>query len=410
MNRFESLKKSALITVCMAGACLTAKAQNDPEHEEPFYVNQFTIYVEEEPDADKAVGVTPVSEGLWAREFPDGFRFYDLQGIKFTDSRWALPGVNAVPRMTRWGMIVKKSGSAHDAPYTLVKPDGSQKLLPANWISPTTFVDGLAIIGVKDGYKLKYHYITPDLETVFPELSPTPAIFEGVNNTTPPLSEELRAYCTNVDGWQLWGFIDAAGKIVIEPQFTDARSFHCGMALVKDKRGKKYFINKSGNKVYDIEWEGYDDVSDYDSGLCAAPGSRFDETDYYDLLGNRVKTLKRGSSFHNGYAYCFMFDEKLNKDLVHKVNTGFSDCGIVDVTAGDYNDPTYDEAGIAHFSSYMTDGGPCNGRYFFGYSIGPFSKEEYAPATMVTNDAKTSYKGFVDRKGHFKLIYSKDTK
>lgn len=407
MKRFAQREKYALLAIGILCAVANVKAQDDPEHKEPFHVNEFTIFVAEEPDADKIQGVTPVSEGVWALEFPDGYQFYDLQGIKFTDSRWDLPGVHAYPRMTPWGMMVTKAGASANDGYTLVMPDGSQKPLPANWIYPTEFVDGLAIVGVKDGYNLTYRYITPDLKIAFPALTPVPNVFEEKNNVTPPLSEDLRAYCANVDGWKLWGYIDANGKVVIEPQFTDARSFHCGLALVKDKNGKKYFINKNGAKAYEPLW---DDASDYDSGLCAAQGSKYNETDYYDLLGNRVMTLKRGSDFHNGNAYCFMFNEELNKDEVHQVNTGFADCGVVDVTTGDYNEPTYDEAGLAHFNFQMVDGGPCNGRYFFSYSIGPFSKEGYAPATMVTNDGKTSYKGIIDRKGHFKLVYSRHTK
>lgn len=407
MKRFAQREKYALLAMGLLCTVANVKAQNDPEHQEPFYVNELTIYVSEEPDADKMQGVTPVSEGLWALEFPDGYQFYDLQGVKFTDSRWNLPGVHAYPRMTQWGMIVTKAGASSNDGYTLVKPDGSQRPLPANWIFPTEFVDGLAIVGVKEGYNVTYRYITPDLKIAYPKLSPMPNRFEGKNNVTPPLSEDLRAYCTKVDGWQLWGYIDGAGKVVIEPQFTDARSFRCGLAMVKDKNGKRFFINKSGTKAYEPQWS---EASDYDSGLCAAPGEKFDETDYYDVLGNKVKTLKRGSAFHNGTAYCFIFNEKLNKDEVHRVNTGFSDCGLVDVTTGDYNEPTYDEAGMAHFTSYMVDGGPCNGRYFFGYTIGPFSKEGYAPAAMTTNDAKTTYKGLIDKTGHFKLVYSRRTK
>ncbi len=344
------------------------QAQDDPEHKEPFYVNQSTINVAPEPDDDEVQGVTRVSEGLWAREFPDGYQFYNLQGQKFTDSRWTLPGVHSVPLMTIWGMIVKKTGADTKEPYTLVKPDGSQTQLPANWVFPTRFVDALAIVAVKDRFKVIYRYITPDLRIAFPNLTPQPQQFEGENNTTPPLSEGLRAYCTKVDGWHQWGYIDANDKVVIDPQFAEARSFHCGLALVKDKEGNKYFINKSGRKAYEQKWDKYS-VSDYDSGLCASAGSRFDETDYYDMLGNKVMTLKRGTPFHKGFAYCCIFDEELNKDFVHKIDSKFTDLGTVGVTTFDFNPPSYDEAGVAHFTSWMVDGGPCNGRYIFNYSI-----------------------------------------
>ncbi len=383
----------------------SAYAEDDITRKEPFYVNEMTIYMQSEADDDKAIGVTPVYEGLWAREFPDGYQFYNLQGQKFTDSRWHLPGVTAIPRMTPWGMMVKKAGNDYKAPYYLVKADGTQIALPAHWEYPTEFVDSLAIVRVKDGYKFTYRYITPDLKIAFPNLYPSDAQFEGKNNTTPPLSEGLRAYCTKVDGYDLWGYIDESGHIVIEPQFREARSFHCGLALVKDKMGNKYFINPSGNKAYEPQWDKYSDVSDYDSGLCAAPGERFDQTDYYDVLGKKVKTLTRGTPFHNGTAYCFIFDEALNKNLVHKINTGFSDLGTVEVTTGDFNSPTYDAGGVAHFTGWMVDGAACNESYFFDYSVGPFSKEGYAPATMIANDGKTGYKGFIDKKGHFKLVY-----
>lgn len=377
---------------------------------EPFYVNESTVFMGQEADASKATGVTKVSEGLWARSFPDGYQFYYLNGRRFTASRWDLPGVSATPYMTRWGMMVKKAGSGPKEPYTLVKPTGEEVQLPANWVYPTAFVDSLAIVRVMDGFKFSHRYITPDLKTAFPNLEPYPERFEDMNNTTPPLSEGFRAYCTKVNGYNLWGFIDVNGKIVIQPQFREARSFHCGLAWVKDKEGNQFFINKSGNKAFEPKWGKYDKVSDYDSGYCSAPGERFDETDYYDLLGNKVTTLKRGTPFYKGYAYCLVFDKALNKNVVHKVSSSFSVLEAVGVTTGDFNTPWYDEAGVAHFTSWMVDGGPCNGRYFYDYTVGPFSKEKVAPATMVTNDGKTLLKGFVDIKGHFVIVYDKRTK
>ena len=95
---------------------------------------------------------------------------------------------------------------------------------------------------------------------------------------------------------------------------------------------------------------------------------------------------------------------------MHRVGKDFTILEVVGVTTADFNPPTYDEKGIAHFTRWMVDNGPCNGQYFFDYSIGPFSKEGLAPATMVTNDGKTVYKGFVDTAGHFVLVYSKQTK
>ena len=405
------LNNNLLLPIALlATAALTAYADDDPTRKEPFFVNQNTIYMTPEADADKALGVTTVSEGLWARKFPDGYQFYNLQGQKFTDSRWDLPGVNAVPRMTRWGVIVKKAGADYNAPYILVRPDGSEAALPAEWSYPTPFVDSLAIVRVKEGNSYRNRYITPDLKIVFPDLSPCDERFEGENNTTPPLSEGLRAYCTKVGYNNLWGYIDKNGNVVIEPQFREARSFHCGLALVKDTDNNKFFINKSGNKAFEPQWKKFDDVSDYDSGLCAAPGDRFDKTDYYDLLGNKVTTVKHGTAFHNGYAYCYIFDEALNKDFVHKIDTNFTDCGVTGVPTSNFREPEYDACDVAHFTSWVVDGAACNVKYFYDYSVDKFSKEGYAPATMTTNDGKSVYKGFIDRQGHFKLVYETKSK
>lgn len=60
-----------------------------------------------------------------------------------------------------------------------------------------------------------------------------------------------------------WGFVDKNGKITIEPQFTDARSFSNGFAAV-EQNGFWGFIDKSGKMVIDCRFK---DVRDFnDSG------------------------------------------------------------------------------------------------------------------------------------------------
>lgn len=51
-----------------------------------------------------------------------------------------------------------------------------------------------------------------------------------------------------------WGFIDAEGKVVIEPQYDDARSFSNGYAAVQ-KDGKWGFINSDNEMVIEPEFE-----------------------------------------------------------------------------------------------------------------------------------------------------------
>lgn len=396
--------------VATSSSVAYATGNTDALHHEPFYVNGATNQVKLDPDSDKIEGVTCVSEGLWALKYPDGYQFYTLQGLKFTDYRWQLPGTQASPRMSRWGMIVKQSGASYKAPYTLVKPNGAQTALPANWTMPTKFVDSLAIIRVADGFKFKQRYITPDLKIAFPDLEPYPQMFEGEDHTIPPVSEGLRAYCTKVNGSLLWGYIDEAGKIVIQPQFREARSFHCGLAQVKDMEDYTYFITHNGNKAFEPKWDKYARVSDFDHDMCATSGERHGETDYYNTLGEKVNTLYRGTPLHKGRAYHVVLNKVTNKNEVHRTDDSFSDLGIVDISESDFNPPSYDEKDIAHFSSRMVDNGPCNSVYFYNYSVGMFSKEGYAPAAMTRNGGSTTIKGIIDTDGYFRLIYSTHTK
>ena len=58
-----------------------------------------------------------------------------------------------------------------------------------------------------------------------------------------------------------WGFIDADGKEVIEPQYEDARSFSNGYAAVQ-KDGKWGFINQDNEMVIEPE---FDDARSFNS-------------------------------------------------------------------------------------------------------------------------------------------------
>lgn len=410
MNRTALHKAYSLAVLMIMTSFINVHALEDMSKKEPFYVNNNTIYMPSEDGFKDAIGVTRVSEGIWACKFPDGYQFYDLQGKKFTNSRWIYTG-HSSPRMSRWGMILRKAGSHYKDPFILIKPNGDEVKLPDGWSFHTIFVDSLAIASVKEGNRNRFRYITPDLKVAFPHLSPNPERFENNNDLTPPLSEGLRAYCTEKDGYRQWGYIDAKGNIVIQPQFQAARSFHCGLALVTDfGSNRKYFINKEGKKAFDLSWASYENVSDFDSGFCAAPGEKYDQTVYYNTHGTNVMTLKKGSPFHNGYAYYCVFDKSANKDFVHKIDRTFKDCGKVNVTPIEYDNPWYDELDVAHFKSRAVDGAASNGEYFYDYTIGGFSKEGFAPATMVTNDGRTTLKGFIDRQGFFKIVYDKKTK
>ena len=59
-----------------------------------------------------------------------------------------------------------------------------------------------------------------------------------------------------------WGFVDSNGKMVIEAQYEDARSFANGYAAVK-KDGKWGFINTEGNMVIEPQFANAKDFNDH---------------------------------------------------------------------------------------------------------------------------------------------------
>lgn len=59
-----------------------------------------------------------------------------------------------------------------------------------------------------------------------------------------------------------WGFIDSSGKMVIDPQYEDARSFANGYAAVR-KDGKWGFINTEGKMIIEPQFENAKDFNDH---------------------------------------------------------------------------------------------------------------------------------------------------
>lgn len=81
------------VSIAAMSFCFASAVEKNPAEEEPFYVNGATINIATDANEDETESVTPVSEGVWGREYPDGYLVYNLQGIPINDSHWNLPGV-----------------------------------------------------------------------------------------------------------------------------------------------------------------------------------------------------------------------------------------------------------------------------------------------------------------------------
>ncbi len=73
-----------------------------------------------------------------------------------------------------------------------------------------------------------------------------------------------------------WGFVDASGKVVIEPCYEQAKSFSCGLAAVCQS-GRWGFINSSNELVIEYRFAGADYFNS--AGTCMVRGDAPDADD-----------------------------------------------------------------------------------------------------------------------------------
>ncbi len=385
--------------------------EEDLTKKEPFIITDQTIFINGD---DPSVVATSVHEGVFGVNDDGRYTFYKMNGSKLVDGEWAVDDSYRTPIMTPQGMIMFKAGETYKKPMYLIKSDGSVKALPLKYVRATNFVDGLAIVSVKDLGKAKWQFINANCEVVYPNIHPEPARIDGVNATIAPLRNNRRAYYTkDPNGYgSVWGFIDGSGKVVIEPQFAEVRSFNEGFALVRDKKGKVYFINVDGKKAFEPQWRedlSMVNISDFDSGIFKAPGEKigaYRVSNYYNATGNLVGKALLGTAFHKGIAYFLKQDKETGKYYTYRLMTGMGEGDRTSINFIETSVPIYDELDFAHISPRIILGGPGNDKYIFDYSISGFSADGYAKASMQANTGNKYYKGFIDRAGNYVLIYS----
>jgi hypothetical protein len=78
-------------------------------------------------------------------------------------------------------------------------------------------------------------------------------VIEPLFRETKGFSEGLAAVkIIGSDGGYVWGYIDRTGRFAIAPQFVDARPFAGGLAQVSTVDGKSCLIDRSGNVIWQL--------------------------------------------------------------------------------------------------------------------------------------------------------------
>ncbi len=111
-------------------------------------------------------------------------------------------------------------------------------------------------------------------------------------------TKSLYAFCDSQTN--LCGFVDADGKVVIEPVYDSVSTFCDGLAAVQNQDGNWGFIDESGKVIVPLT---YKICNDFSEGL-AVVGTEDDRYGYVDTTGKLVISLKYigASSFSEGLA------------------------------------------------------------------------------------------------------------
>lgn len=130
-----------------------------------------------------------------------------------------------------------------------------------------------------------------------------------------------------------WGYIDKAGKVIIQPQFYGAGSFREGLAKVVTKNGKTGFINTQGKIIIKPT---FDYPEDFHDGMARVYFKTGNEPEglygYIDRKGTVVipPRFKEAQDFSEGLAVVCIENKK---------------CGYIDKTGRFAIEPMFEGAG-----------------------------------------------------------------
>ncbi len=328
----DSSKKSSSSsqsTMSVSSATESASDDNDnwtalePQQRTP-YVSSRTRFMSLEQSED----ISPVYEDIFAISHRSGnMSFWRVDGQKLFDAEWQYCGFSSTvgtkfPAFNSGVAPAKRTvaNSAGNKVICLLYANGGIKELDPTWNQVSDFADGLAVVKQKIGRSISHFYINIKGEKVFPHL---PIGYTSSNNSPiRPLKDGLRAYPAADEANYLgtkWGYIDAAGTIVIEPEYSSVEDFSEGYAWVKTSDNQVCLIDKSGAVRFTSNVQYLYDVSPVKNGIFYVETN--EGYDYYDTSGNKLETFDAATPFYDGYA--FVSKEGSYKDGISLINTNF---------------------------------------------------------------------------------------
>lgn len=395
---------------------------------EPVY---NTPYITEETkfmQLNQGDGFSSVNDGVFSIKSKGIHSFWKITGEKLFDYEWEYCGTEAsfsndFPLFNSGVVPARRKGvnSKGQKVICLLYTNGAIKELDPSWKVVTNFADGLAIVKAKTNGRDSYFYINIKGEKVYPHLK----VYGGNDGCMRPLSDGLRAYPTGFDSW---GYIDANGKIVIQPikQCSYASEFSEGYAWVRvcddptkpsTVYGEYCLIDKTGKVVFKPGVLSGTNVSSVKNGIFYV--YKNDKYNYYDTNFNLLASYEYATPFYNGYAYV----SKIGNygDGVDVINTKFAK--LKNFTSSSFNgvsslkyQPRFDSLGLGLVEDSDVDNYFINANgniILYNYENENFGIERFLPFTEsgyaqfgVGKFGHDKYCGFLRPDGEIVLVLS----
>lgn len=270
-------------------------------------------------------GCKRFSEGLAPVCLKGKWGFVDTSGVlkipmQFDDANPFSDGLAAVQMRNKWGFI-DRSGKSVIAPkfFSVKKFSESAafvELVENKWAcidktGKTLFdldANVSSVDDFKEGLALVHRSSTAEFRNKKGE-----KVFAEFERHSLPFSEKLACVSVSPNGWNYsYGFIDSAGKVVVEPKYARAGSFSEGLACVcvhegeqemlpKYPLGKWGYISQTGTVAIAPAFE---DAGNFHDGMALILVGEQGLCGYINAKGETVIPAKyiRGFDFSDGLA------------------------------------------------------------------------------------------------------------
>lgn len=388
------------------------------------YITEKTKFIQ----LSQGDGFSSVNDGVFSIKSKGIHSFWKITGEKLFDYEWEYCGTEAsfstdFPLFNSGVVPARRKGvnSKGQKVICLLYTNGAIKELDPSWKVVTNFADGLAMVKAKTNGRDSYFYINIKGEKVYPHLK----VYGGNDGCMRPLSDGLRAYPAAYDSW---GYIDANGKIVIQPikQCSYASEFSEGYAWVRvcddptkpsTVYGEYNLIDKTGKVVFKSGVLSGTKVSSVKNGIFYV--YKNDKYNYYDTNFNLLASYEYATPFYNGYAYVSKTGNY--GDGVDVINTKFAK--LKNFTSSSFNgvsslkyQPRFDSLGLGLVEDSDVDNYFINANgniILYNYENENFGIERFLPFTEsgyaqfgVGKFGHDKYCGFLRPDGEIVLVLS----